>query len=43
MNKFEHTKLAFTKDKNVPKHVGNHFKTMQELNSNICEIENQKN
>ena len=43
MNKFTHTKITFTKEKNVPKHVANpFFKTMPELNDDIYEIEKQK-
>ena len=43
MNKFAHTKVTFTKEKNVPKHVASLlFKTMQELNGDIYEIEKQK-
>ena len=43
MNKFTHTKLTFTEEKNVPEHVANpFFKTMQELNGDIYEIEKQK-
>ena len=43
MNKFAHTKVTFTKERNVPRHVASpFFKTMQELNDDIYEIEKQK-
>ena len=43
INKFTHTNLTFTKEKNTPIHVASpYFKTMQELSGGVYEIEKQK-
>ena len=43
MNKFTHPKISFTEEENFPEHVASpFFKTLQELNGDIHEIEKQK-